>query len=256
VGAGEAILRRNLKKETQMIKRIVSLVAISVALLYSSNPVVVSARPPSVNVPLRVTIEGNPNMPGAYSVVGDGRDYVDGEEGVSALLSSSTNDFLMDPTNRGVSNPRALWFIFSDKIADGNIANPWFGAGPTKIDSYLNFNEILTVPVGTIQERSGGFGLYPSKKTSYAVRFNPNNPSAPNFALINDPNFTAAVLVSHPDCNTWILTPKATTPYADFGYGSGTGAVCTLISFSPNSAGQYLMPFQITLTRKTPIACP
>ena len=237
------------------MKKIVSLVAIAVALLYSSSHVVGSGRPPSNNVALRVTVDGNPNMPGAYSIVGDGRDYVDGEEGVSAQFQDVTNDFLMDPMVRTVAAPRAFWFIFSDKIADGTVANPWYGVGPTTIDSYLNFTNIYSVPVGTVQERSGGFGLYPDKKSFYRVVFNPNNPAAPNFTLINTPNYTAAVEVNHPDCNTWILTPKATTPYADFGYGNGAGPVCALIK-PPNTAGQYLMSFRITLTRKTPIACP
>jgi hypothetical protein len=241
------------------MKRTVSFVALAIALLYSSNPVVGSSRPPSADVALKVTVDGNPNIPGVYSIVGDGRDYVDGEEGVYAKfqVGNGTNDFIMDPTDRGVSNPRALWFIFADKIADGSITNPWFGAGPSKIDTYLNFNEIYTVPVGSVQERSGGFGqLFPvgSKKVNYALRFNPNYPPAINFTLINTPNYTSAVEVNHPDCNTWVLTPKP-APYADFGYGSGTGAVCTLIS-APDSAGQYLMPFRITLTRKTLLTCP
>jgi hypothetical protein len=240
------------------MKKTVSLVAIAVALLYSSSPVVGSGKPPSSDVALRVTVEGNPNMPGLFSIVGDGRDYVDGEEGVYAVfqVDNGTNDFIMDPTNTRATAPRAFWFNFADKIADGNIANPWYGSGFTQIDTYLNFNEIYTVPVGTVGERSGGFGqLFAAgnKKTSYAVKFNPNNPGAVNFTLINTPNYTSAVEVNHPDCNTWILTPKSAS-YGDFGYGSGSGAVCALIS-APNTSGQYLMPFQITLTRKTPINC-
>lgn len=240
------------------MKKTVSLVAIAVALLYSSNPVVGSAKPPSSDVALRVTVEGNPNMPGLFSIVGDGRDYVDGEEGVYAVfqVDNGTNDFIMDPTNTRATAPRAFWFNFADRIADGNIANPWYGSGFTKIDTYLNFNEIYTVPVGTVEERSGGFGqLFAAgnKKVSYRLAFNPNYPAAPNFTLINTPNATSAVEVNHLDCNTWVLTPKP-APYADGGYGSGSGAVGALIS-APNTTGQYLMPFQITLTRKAPIVC-
>ena len=241
------------------MKRTVSIVALVVALMYASNPVVGAGTPPTNDVPLKVTVEGNPNMPGQYSIVGDGRDYIDGQEGVYAKfqVDNGTNDFIMDPTDKGVTNPRAFWFDFSDKIADGNISNPWYGAGVTKIDTYLNFNEVYTVPLGTVQERSGGFGQLlaaGSKKVSYRLAFNPNYPAAPNFTLINTPNYTAAIQVDHPDCNTWILTPTP-APYADFGYGSGSGAVCALIS-APNSAGQYLMPFRITLTRKTLLTCP
>jgi len=239
------------------MKRTVLLVALALTLLYSTNSAAVPKGPPSSDVALRVTVEGNPNMPGSYSLVGDGRDYVDGQEGVYAKfqVDNGTNDFIMDPTNTGVSSPRAFWFNFSQKIADGNIANPWYGLGMTKIDTYLNFNEIYTVPVGAVQERSGGFGqLFPagSKKTSYRLAFNPNYPPAPNFELINTPNDTAPIQVDHPDCNTWILTPKP-VPYADFGFGSGSGAVAALIS-APNTTGQYLMPFQITLRRVVP--CP
>ena len=237
------------------MKKTVSLVSLALTLLLSSNSAVGSKNPSSPDVALRVTIEGNPNMPGLFSVVGDGRDYVDGQEGVYAKfqVGNGTNDFIMDPTNSGVSSPRALWFNFADKVAGGNIANPWYGVGMTKIDTYMNFNEVYTVPVGTIQERSGGFGqLFPSnsKRTSYHLAFNPNYPPAPAFALINNPNDTAPIQVDHPDCNTWILTPVP-VPYADFGFGTGSGAVGALIS-APNTTGQFLMPFQITLRRVVP----
>jgi hypothetical protein len=144
--------------------------------------------------------------------------------------------------------------LSADKIADGTVANPWYGSGFTSIDSYLNFNDIYGVPVGAVEDRSGGFGIFPGGRVTYRLASNPNYPAAPNFTLINTPNVTSAVEVNHPDCNTWILTPKP-APYADFGSGSGSGTVGALISGS-SSAGQYLMPFQITLTRKTPITCP
>lgn len=240
------------------MKKTVSIIALAVAFLCSSVSIAGAGKPPSSDVALKVTIAGDPNAPGAYSIVGDGRgEYVDGVAGVYAKfqIGNGTNDFIMDPTNSGAPAPRALWFDFSDKIADGTIANPWYGLGHRQIDTYLNFNNVYTVPVGTVQERTGGFGqlFSGSKKVNYAVKFNPD-PSAPNYTIINTPNFTATVEVSHPDCNTWILTPKA-VPYAEHGYGSGSGAVSALIG-APNSAGQYLMPFQITLTRKTLISCP
>lgn len=242
-----------------MMKKTLSVVALAGMMLCSSISIVGSGKPPSPDIALRVTISGTPNAPGAYSIVGDlGGDYVDGQEGVYAKfqIGNGSNDFIMDPTDRGATAPRALWFDFSDKIADGNIANPWYGLGLRKIDTYLNFNNVYTVQVGSVEERTGGFGQLfagSGKKVNYAVKFNPD-PSAPNYTIINTPNFTATVEVSHPDCNTWILTPKAVT-YSDSGYGSGSGPVAALIS-APNSTGQYLMPFQITLTRKTVISCP
>lgn len=239
------------------MKTTVLLFALAVVLLVSSLPIVGSGKPPSSDVALRVTIEGqaNDDPPSTNAIVGDGREYVDGQEGVYAKfqVDNGTNDFIMDPTDRGVTNPRAFWFNFSNQIDDGNIANPWFGRGLTKIDTYLNFNEIYNVPLGT-SERSGGFGqLFAAgnKKVSYRLAFNPNYPAAPNFTLINTPNFTSPIEVDHRDCNTWILTPKPVS----YSGGSEPGAVATLIS-APNSAGQYLMPFKITLTRKTPISCP
>lgn len=241
------------------MKRTVLLAAIALALLGSGSVVVVAEKPSSATyIPLRVTVDGEPgNNPDSYGVVGDGDDYLDGEEGVSALLQEGdlNNDFLMNPSSdRRVSPPRALSFDFFTKIADGTIANPWYGSGMTAIDTYLNFKDVNTVPVGTVQERSGGFGLFPGGKTTYRLAFNPNYATAPNFTLINTPNWTSAVLVDHPDCNTWILTPK-TAPYDERGYGSGSGAVSALIS-GTKSTGQYLMTFRITLTRKTPITCP
>ena len=92
------------------MKKTVSLVALALTLLCFSNSAAGSKRPPDPDIALRVTVEGNPNMPGSFRLVGDGRDYVDGQEGVYAKfqVGNGTNDFIMDPTNTGVSSPRAF----------------------------------------------------------------------------------------------------------------------------------------------------
>ena len=51
----------------------------------------------SQDVPLKVTIEGNPNAPGSDRIVSDGRgDYVDGQQGVYAKfqVDNGSNDFI------------------------------------------------------------------------------------------------------------------------------------------------------------------
>lgn len=211
----------------------------------------------SQDVPLKVTIEGNPNAPGSDRIVGDGRDYVDGQEGVYARfqVDNGSNDFNMNPTDKVVKAPRAVWFDFSSKIADGTVANPWFGKGLTQINSFLNFDQVYTVPVDPYNAylRLGGFGqlTYSHSQTIYKVVFQPE--STDNYTVVNTPNYVAFLEVRHPDCNTWIITPQIVS-YGDFGYGSGSGAVSALIvPFGP-STGQYLMPFKITLTRLTPVS--
>lgn len=246
------------------MKKTITLIALTVMTLLSNLPNVGAQK--RTDIRLRVTIESL----GSEMIISDGKgDYVDGEQGVSATLASGgEGDFIMDPTNAGSPNPRALFFNFSQKIASGAIPNPWDAAGWVAIDTYLNFNSINTVAINpdpnAYELRTGGFGqLYASTRNkSYDnLKFLPD-PSAANYTVINTPNVTSYIEVRHPDCNTWILTPQ-TVGYIDSGYGSGSGAVAGLINI-PNtskggtiqSVGQYLMPFKLTLTRKTPIACP
>ena len=246
------------------MKKTFTLVALAVMTLLSNLPIAGAQK--RTDISLRVTIESL----SFDMIISDGRgDYVDGEQGVSATLGSGgIRDFIMDPTNNGSPDPRALFLNFSQKIANGAIPNPWDQAGWVAIDTYLNFNSINTVAVNpdpnAYELRAGGFGqLYAStsNKSYYNLKFLPD-PSAPNYPVINTPNVTSYIEVRHPDCNTWILTPQI-VGYLDSGYGSGSGAVAGLINIpttpkggTTQSVGQYLMPFKITLTRKTPITCP
>lgn len=244
------------------MKITLTLFALMLMTMFSTLPIVGAQK--MTDISLRVRIDNaDPNM-----IIGDGRgDYVDGEQGVSAKLQNGFNDFLMDPTNSSSANPRALFFNFSQKIASGAVANPWEGAGWVAIDTYLNFNSINSVAVNpdpnAYELRTGGFGqLYApvSNKSYFNVKFLPD-PSAVNYPFINTPNVTSYIEVRHPDCNTWILTPQI-VGYIDSGYGSGAGAVSGVVTIpttpkgTTQSVGQYLMPFRITLTRKTPITCP
>jgi hypothetical protein len=236
------------------MKKAITLFALAAMLMIASFPVVEAQKRPSTDIRLRVTIDSS----AGYNIVSDGRgDYVDGEQGVSAILQSG-GDFLMDPTNSQSPNPRALVFNFSQRIASGAIANPWNGQ-VAQIDTYLNFDGINLVPVGEVRLETGGFHqLYhpTSNKSYFNLKFLPD-PTAGNYLPINTPNVTSYVEVSHPDCNTWIMTPQAISHSG----GTGFGVVSGLINFptSPKggtvkSAGQYHMPFKITLTRKTPVA--
>lgn len=214
---------------------------------------------PPAPIPLRVSLAGSANAPGGYRIVSDGRDYVDGEEGVTARIEDGR--LVVDPITSTVPAPRYFWFDFSAKIADGVLTNPW-GLPPylKAIDSHVQINGIGSIPVGATEERSGGIGQFYAgtgrKQTMYRISFNPDL-TGPFFEAVNTPNIVSTFSISHPDCNTWVITPTVVT-YADNGYGAGSGAVAAFLYMldSPQSTGQYLMPMQMTLTRKTPIACP
>src|SRR5262249_31797648 len=152
--------------------------------------------------------------------------YEDGKDGVYARfqIGNGTNDFIMDPTDKRVAAPRGLYFNFVDQIALGDAPNPWAGTSPVKIDTYLNFDAVYTVPVQGTLITKGGFGQLNSGNKTYRATFNPD-PNGQNSAAINDPNSTSSIIVTHPDCNTWVITPDLTTPYI----GGGMGAVSGLI---------------------------
>lgn len=212
---------------------------------------------PSNDIPLRVTVSGMANNPGGFAIVSDGRDYVDGEEGVQAIIDGSINRFVLDPTLTAAPAPRALWFDFSNKIANGTEANPFFGLGMKQIDSQISFDEVGTVPVGATEERVGRIGeIFAGngrRQAMYRVVFN-NDPNGLFYSTVNYPNLTSPLIVSHPDCNTWNITPKVVS----YNAGAGSGPVAAFVHFTDPavSTGQYLMPFQITLKRKVSITCP
>jgi hypothetical protein len=216
---------------------------------------------PPADIPLRVTLAGSANddPPSGYRIVSDGRDYVDGLEGVIARIGE--DHLNIDPVTTTVAMPRTFYFDFSAKIADGSIPNPWGGPGLKAIDSYVQIDSVRSIAVGTTAVRSGRIGqIYAGtgrKETMYRVTFNPD-PAGPYFSTVNSPNIVSAFQVSHPDCNTWVITPTGAL-YTDPVDGSTrTGAVAAFVYASDpaQSTGQDLMPMQMTVTRKTPITCP
>jgi hypothetical protein len=254
--------QKHLKEEAQTMKKSllpVVLFVIVVTCVFSAvgSGNAQKGKPPA-GIPLRVSLAGTANAPDVYRIVSDGRDYVDGEEGVTARIEDDR--LVVDPVTSTVAAPRTFWFDFSAKIADGSIPNPWGGPGLKAIDSHLQINSIGSIPVGATEERSGGIGqLYAGtgrKQTMYRIAFNPDL-TGPFFDAVNTPNIVSTFSISHPDCNTWVITPTVVN-YADNGYGYGSGAVAAFLYMldSPQSTGQYLMPMQMTLKRKTPIACP
>jgi hypothetical protein len=254
--------QKHLKEEAQTMKKSllpVVLFIIVVTCVFSAvgSGQAQKSKPPA-DIPLRVTLAGSANAPNGYRIVSDGRDYVDGLEGVTARIGE--DHLNVDPVTTTVAAPRTFWFDFSAKIADGTIQNPWGEAGLTAIDSYLQIDSVRSIAVGATEVRSGRIGqMYAGtgrKQTMYRVTFNPD-PTGPNYSTVNSPNIVSAFQISHPDCNTWVITPTV-VPYFNNGYGDGSGAVAAFVYASdpPQSTGQYLMPMQMTLTRKTPITCP
>lgn len=209
---------------------------------------------PPADIPLKASLAGQPNNPSGFRIVSDGRgDYVDGLEGVTAIIAG--DNLVVDPATSTVTAPRTFWFDFSAKIANGSLANPWGASGFSAIDGHFQINSFRSIAVGATEDRSGGIGqLYAGtgrKQTMYRIAFNPET-TGPFFATVNYPNLVSTFRISHPDCNTWVITPTE-VPYADFGYGSGSGAVAAFLYMldPPQSTGQYMLPMQMTLTRKT-----
>lgn len=256
--------QKHLKEETNTMKKSllpVVLFIIVVTCVFSTvgSGNAQKGKPPAP-IPLKVSLAGNANAPDGYRIVSDGRGYyVDGEHGVTARIEDGR--LVVDPITSTVPAPRYFWFNFSAKIADGVLTNPWGGLPDWKpIDSHVQINSISSIPVGETEERSGGIGqLYAGtgrKQTMYRIAFNPDT-TGPFYTTVNFPNTVSTFSISHPDCNTWVITPKE-VDYADYGYGAGSGAVAAFLYMldSPQSTGQYLMPMQMTLTRKTQITCP
>ena len=81
------------------MKRMVSLLAIVVMFLLASSIPGSGKGPPPPDIAVRVTVAGEPDALGGYSVVSDDRGaYVDGEQGVLAKIASGLGQFAFDPS--------------------------------------------------------------------------------------------------------------------------------------------------------------
>jgi hypothetical protein len=239
------------------------------------------------DVPLIVTFRdfvGNPGSPGD-KLYGDRATYTDGVSKVSAKfqVSNCTFDFVFNLNTTAFK-------VYLDARDANKIAGTGVVAAPNQILSsqFFNFDRVAHVPltpttaVGTPYDSNSDFGRFcdganadnrynvqyggcqqdtgtgqwfvrralttaftDSARGDYPLRFQkPPEGTTFTYAEINTPFETAYLRVFHPNNDTWVLTPE-NAPYG--------GPVATLfrsVNRQYQRAGQYLVPFQITLTRK------
>ncbi|HXG95126.1 MAG TPA: hypothetical protein VNN73_22505 [Blastocatellia bacterium] len=235
----------------------------------------------SQNVSLRVSLRGAIGDPATYNplgdkIISDGRgDYIDGVDGVYAkFLVDVNNDFSMNLNQAKTSTPRYAYYNFSDQIyaGDGLYTAPWasypqgfrsrfhirhvYGLNADCSPSNLSF----VCPAGETcgQDADGThFMLTPgdtgelaSGRDSYVLRFHEDNYSA----VINHPCDTVYFKVYYfQSPERWVITPDTGVCTTADGV-THSGAIGTLtLTTGPSqfhNAGQYIMPFELTLTRK------
>ncbi|MEK6325366.1 MAG: hypothetical protein AABN33_27310 [Acidobacteriota bacterium] len=226
---------------------------------------------PTNNVDLKVSFRGAIGDPGVYNpfgdkVISDGRgDYIDGVDGVAAKfwVDTTPNNFGLNLNQTKTSTPRFAYYDFSDQIypGDGLYTAPWTGypqafrsrfqvlhvysltadCSPGNLSFVCPAGEICgTDPDGTHYMRApGDTGQLANGRDNYVLRFHEGGDYD---AVINHPSETVYFKVYHylsPE--RWVITPDT---------GSIGGLTLTTGPNRTHNAGQYIMPFEMTLTRK------
>lgn len=239
-----------------------------------------AGKPTCVDPALKATIATWPNLSTAYGIYGDGAAtdtsgntvYTDGVQGnyVKFQVCNGSNDFIFNQSRNS-----SLWWNWGHQVATctgpGCTTPPaWTSTAQRATTGFLNINKVYTV--GVNQEINVYLtGSHPVGNTTYGVRFrNPwsldyaESPN-PSLNIINVPNPTALVRVTHPDCNTWVLTTipgpscdplTCSTP----GPSPYSFPVATMLAPLPKNggmanAGQYELAFSMRLERLTPLTC-
>ncbi|MDX2034853.1 MAG: hypothetical protein SF339_29530 [Blastocatellia bacterium] len=242
--------------------------------------------PCGTDIPLVVTFRdftGNPT-PAGDKLYGDRSAYVDGTNKVSAVMQVGNCSF--DFTFNLNTTPFRVYLDARDvnKIADGVVASP----NQILSSQFFNFDRIAhipltpTTPIGVLYDPDSDFGRFCNNAnldTRYNVQYGgcqqdlltgqwyvrravtasfsdsargehpfrfQKPPEGQQFtsAEINTPYDTSYVRVYHPSNDAWVLTPE-NAPYG--------GPVATLFNSVNRQylrSGQFLIPFQLTLTRK------
>jgi len=237
---------------------------------------------PTNNVDLKVSFRGAIGDPGVYNpfgdkVISDGRgDYIDGVDGVAAKfwVDTTPNNFGLNLNQTKTSTPRFAFYDFSDQIypGDGLYTAPWTSY-PQAFRSRFQVFHVYSLtsdcspgagfvcPAGEIcgtdpdgthyMLAPGDTGQLANGRDNYVLRFHEGGQFE---AVINHPCETVYFKVYHflsPE--KWVITPDTgTCTTADGATHFGAIGALTLIT-GPNqmhNAGQYIMPFEMTLTRK------
>jgi hypothetical protein len=260
-----------------------SSVLIAILALGFCLPLIGTARNKTTNnVNLRVSFRGAIGDPTVYNpygdkLISDGRgDYMDGVDGVYAkfLVDNTPNDFSLNLDQGRTSTPRYAYYDFSDEIypGDGLYTAPW-SSYPQGFRSRFHVlhaysltadcspsNANFICPAGELcgtdadgthfMLTPGDTGQLANGRDYYVLRFH----EAGYSTVINHPCETVYFKVYHflsPE--RWEITPDTATCMTADGI-THVGAIGTLtLTTGPNqfqNAGQYIIPFKLTLTRK------
>ncbi len=199
---------------------------------------------------------------------GSNPSYVDGVDGVTAVLHMCGTNPTHDATLLLVSSKRSMGIDLTRRVHANSLTPSWTGT-PFYNPAFLNVRNILfnydpnasysfTTRFGSAFAMPPG----PGKSTSYHVRMqNPADQAVPpqsTDSVTNTPLNTSLVIVQHTPATatspeTWTAYPDATIMGLTDS-GANATQVGTLLqdqnNGAPLNAGQFTVPFLITITRK------
>lgn len=235
-------------------------------LMFGITSAVFAQKPPKcTDVPVRITLSANITATHVNHIYGDNSNpnadtvYEDGVGNVYAKfqICNSTNDLILNLN----STARHMNFDFSDVLAAPEAG----GTAPAGIVQvkFSNINQVYEAPV----DNGGAVTLQTFHASSWTVSskttwFRFANPAAagyqggPLLEAANTPENTSLVNVSHPDCNTWFISPDGDANASDPLLRPRAALVQQLRGNNYVSAGQYSMPYSMKVERLVPISCP
>ena len=228
-------------------------------------PEVLAQKPPKcTDIPVRITLLANITATQVNRIYGDNANpnadtvYEDGVGNVYAKFQvcNSTNDLIINLN----STSRHMNFAFTEVLAaPGANSTPPSGTVQVK---FSNINQVYEAPV----ESGGSVTLQTLHASSWTVSskttwFRFANPNAvgyqggPLLEVANTPVNTSLINVSHPNCNTWFVSPDGDANASDPMLKPRAALMQQLKGNTYVSAGQYSMPYTIKVERLTPITC-
>lgn len=220
---------------------------------------------PTNNVDLKVSFR---DASGDKIISDGGGHYVDGVDGVAAKfwVDTTPNNFGLILNQTKTSDPRYALYDFSDQIypGDGLYTAPWTSY-PQPFRSRFQVLHVYSLtadsspgsswvcPAGEIcgsdldgtnyMLAPGDTGQLANGRDNYVLRFHEGGAYD---AVINHPSPTVYFKIYHYLANLsspekWVITPDT---------GSIGGLTLTTGPNRTHNAGQYIMPFEMTLTRK------
>lgn len=199
---------------------------------------------------------------------GSNPSYVDGVDGVTAVLHVCGTNPSHDATLLLANSKRTVGIDLTRLVHANSLTPSWTGT-PFYNPAFLNVRNILfnydpNASYSFTTRFGSGFAMPagPGKSTSYHVRMqNPADqavPPQPNDSIANTPLNTSLVVLQHTPATA--TTPETWTAYPDATVMGLTdsGANATQVGAllqdqnngGPLNAGQFAVPFAITITRK------